>query len=493
MEAVAGLTASEDGRALLRATPRVVPVLRRLLGDRQDVAAAAASALVNLSADAELMDQILRAGTISLLMDALRDGGCQFKRTVVMLLVNLTQTPEGCDQVLQRSTAPGGPALGMHFRRFIQLFVQTVPPSPPRGGTASSAGGGGEGGDPYEYVGEILHNVSQLKEARAILTEPERGILPVLLAQLRSPSAIRRRGVAGVLRNICIDAGAAGGAELEYLLGPAVDVVTHLLFPLAGPDNHAPGEKDGMHPSLFAGGPLRQRERDALTRRWILEALSGLTATRPGRALLRTARAYPIVKSFHEWLEGSGREVVREGEGGHDIDMGAMDDDDDDDDEEGGALSVNDEATVAAVNRLVDQLFREDEVSHTREVTGRHDAAGSSSGASGPPVGMASGAPTATTSAAVSRGGAPDASVDDFELPVGMGPPLGRTPAAAPAVTPVPATSLAQLQARAPVPLAVAQLAAKRAAHGPDVGDDELESLCTPNLPDWEHGKWENE
>ena len=40
----------------------------------------------------------------------------------------------------------------------------------------------------------------QLKEARAIVLEVERGILPALLSQLSSPSVNRRRGTIGTIR-----------------------------------------------------------------------------------------------------------------------------------------------------------------------------------------------------------------------------------------------------------------------------------------------------
>jgi hypothetical protein len=40
----------------------------------------------------------------------------------------------------------------------------------------------------------------QIKEARAIVLEAERGILPALIPQLQSSSVVRRRGAAGVMR-----------------------------------------------------------------------------------------------------------------------------------------------------------------------------------------------------------------------------------------------------------------------------------------------------
>ncbi len=58
----------------------------------------------------------------------------------------------------------------------------------------------GTDSDVFEHAGEVICNVSQLKEARTILLEVERGILPALVVQLSSTSVTRRRGTMGAIR-----------------------------------------------------------------------------------------------------------------------------------------------------------------------------------------------------------------------------------------------------------------------------------------------------
>lgn len=265
-----GLSASADGRAVL-AGGRIVDELRRLLGSLSGgLAGQATKALVNLCDDAELLGQM--PALVPTLMELLRDDDCDFKRVVVMLLSNLSQSTEACERLLQLGGGGGGGGgapMGLYFRLLIQWFLAPV--------TAD---------DPFEFVAPLLQNLTQVPAARRILLEPERGILPPLLRQLGAASVVRRRGVAAVVRNLCFE---TGDAEVRYLLSPAVDSTTALLLPLAGPDRYCAEEKEGMPPALYAGSG-QQREADPATRRHVVEALVLLAATRPARDRLRSSR-----------------------------------------------------------------------------------------------------------------------------------------------------------------------------------------------------------
>lgn len=272
LEAVLGLTASTDGRTFLRGGP-IVDELRRLLGSFGDgVAGLAVKALVNLSEDVELQSQM--STLVPTLMELLRDDDCNFKREIVMLLANLSQSTDTCERVLQLQSSggsEGGMPMGLYFRLLIQWFL-----APLRS----------DGLDTFEYVALLLQNLTQVPAARHILLEPERGILPPLLRQLSSPQVIRRRGVSAVIRNLCFE---TSESAIVYLLSPAVDVITTLLLPLAGADRYLAEEKVGMPAALYKGA-LKQRESDPATRRHLLEALVLLAASRPARERMRSCR-----------------------------------------------------------------------------------------------------------------------------------------------------------------------------------------------------------
>lgn len=435
VEAVLGLTASPDGRELLKGT-QVAAQLRRLVGDLSVISSSAIKAMINLSADAAMLEQLLKQGMVSALMESLRDDSCGHRRLVVMLLNNLSQTGEGCSQILQRSEA-GGALMGLHFRRLIQWFVAPVKGPVLRGDPEL-----GNEADIFEHVAGILSNVTQESEARIIILEPERGILPALLPQLRSPSTLRRRGVAGTLRNCCFE---EDERLVRYMLSPGVDVATAALLPLAGPAEYKPEETVGMADALAHAGPGKQREADAQTRRALVEALLLLCLTRAGRDHLRSVRAYAVIRAFHHWLESEERLAalgIRSAHSGAGAGAGSERDGGADNGgvlvttRGGGAeeaeeelLPPDDLATVSAINRLVQQLFREDEVSHTSQVTGvsgsprpegaagaKPAASGSAAGAAGarlrPGVTIVPEAEAKAKAAAVSRG----AEVDDGEL-----------------------------------------------------------------------------
>lgn len=60
--------------------------------------------------------------------------------------------------------------------------------------------------DPFEHVAGILTNVTRLPQARQLLLQPGRGLLQLLVAQLRCPGEMRKRGSAGAVKNCCVEA-----------------------------------------------------------------------------------------------------------------------------------------------------------------------------------------------------------------------------------------------------------------------------------------------
>lgn len=88
-----------------------------------------------------------------MLMENLSDPECTTQRLSVMLLCNLSQTTAGCLQVLQLDER-GGALKGLHVRKLIQWFVRPV--------------SGDE--DPFEYAGQILHNVTQVRSRPLLIS-----------------------------------------------------------------------------------------------------------------------------------------------------------------------------------------------------------------------------------------------------------------------------------------------------------------------------------
>lgn len=150
--------------------------------------------------------------------------------------------------------------------------------------------------DPFQHFAAILMNVTQVESGRKFVLklpkeEGGKSVLEVLLPQLQSTNPIRRRGIAGMLRNCCLE------RESVWWMLNVVHVLTPILYPLAGPEELDMDEKVGMDPDLWLPGPDKQREYDTLTRQNLVETILLLCASgRQSRQTLRLARTYVILK-----------------------------------------------------------------------------------------------------------------------------------------------------------------------------------------------------
>ena len=201
-----------------------------------------------------------------------------------MLLANLTVDDAACEELLQLNS---GGMEGLHMALLLRLFVTSAvtldapvalpPPTAQQqqqqqaeqqqqqgqqqpqgqGQQQQQAGqqkqqqqpdaGGAEPaeGDPCEHLGAVITNVTRLKEGRAMLLEPGRGLLQALASQLLvvpgggGAGAGRRRGCAGALRNIFLSAEADG--SLDAVLADDA-VLERVLAPLSGAPNTDPDD-----------------------------------------------------------------------------------------------------------------------------------------------------------------------------------------------------------------------------------------------------------
>jgi len=337
--ALAGLTGSPDGLALLGASEAALAALCACVGAEAPVGEPAVKALINLSAYGPSRAAVAaRAPLAAALMEAARDARCGYARACVALLANVSASDAGAAAVLQR----GGAREGLHLRALLPLLA--APDGP-------------------DLLGAVFANVSRLPAARALLLDAERLLLPTIAAQLdRARPLARRATAAATLRNCAFE---TAPAAVAFLLSPAVDVVTALAAPLARPARYAPEEAEGMPAALAGARAGAAPEPDAGVRRLLCEALALLAAgSRAARDAMRAAKTYYVVRAFHWWLEGvEGDEAgdAGAGAGGGGVMLRALAPEEEAA-EEAARLAPDDEASVAAINALVQQLWRDDEV-----------------------------------------------------------------------------------------------------------------------------------
>mmetsp|Transcript_25119 Transcript_25119/g.27678 ORF Transcript_25119/g.27678 Transcript_25119/m.27678 type:complete len:419 (-) Transcript_25119:30-1286(-) len=159
--------------------------------------------------------------------------------------------------------------------------------------------------DPYQHFAAVLMNSTQTEVGKKFLLKlnynnnkndatakkSSSSIFELILPQLRSKNPIRRRGIAGTIKNCCIDSNSA------WWLLNEVNLMKHILYPLAGPEELTVDEKRGLDPDLWLDGPEKVRELDDFARLYLVDSILLLCASgRKSRETIRLARTYVILK-----------------------------------------------------------------------------------------------------------------------------------------------------------------------------------------------------
>jgi Domain of unknown function (DUF383)/Domain of unknown function (DUF384) len=84
------------------------------------------------------------------------------------------------------------------------------------------------------------------------------------------------------------------------LPAPGIDVLQHILLPLAGPEEFDLDAQEQLPDALQFLPQTKQREPDAVLRLTHIEALLLLCTTLWGRDYLRTHGVYEVVRALHE-------------------------------------------------------------------------------------------------------------------------------------------------------------------------------------------------
>ncbi|KAI5679048.1 hypothetical protein M9H77_09998 [Catharanthus roseus] len=214
VDIVRDYTGSDDGlQSLGKYSTVVVPSLSRLLAEKKEVSEPAAQALVNLSQNADIANKMVEAGIIKTAMDILYKQDADITQLLVMLLVNLTQLDAGIESLLQSGDEK---LLGLYVMKLVRSFC-----------TSSDER---KGGDPYEHVASVLVNISKKEVGRKLLLDPKRGLLKQIIRQFDSTNPLRKKGVAGTIRNCCFEA----ENQLQNLLLMSEFLWPALLLPVAG-------------------------------------------------------------------------------------------------------------------------------------------------------------------------------------------------------------------------------------------------------------------
>ncbi len=85
------------------------------------------------------------------------------------------------------------------------------------------------------------------------------------------------------------------------MLSEEVDILPHLLLPLAGPEELTEEEMEGMPEDLQYLDEDKKRETNKDIKKMLIEAVMKLCATQPGRKVVQDKRTYIIMREYHQW------------------------------------------------------------------------------------------------------------------------------------------------------------------------------------------------
>ncbi|KAL3336957.1 hypothetical protein AABB24_029569 [Solanum stoloniferum] len=262
VDIVRDYTGSEDGlESLGKYSNVVLPSLSRLLGEKKVVSEPAAQALVNLSQKPELAGKMVEMHMVRTSMETLYKQDCEIISLLIMLLVNLTQLDAGIDSLLQSADEK---MHGLYVMKLVRSFC------------SSSCDGKV---DPFEHVASVLVNISKKEHGRKLLLDQKRCLLKQIVRN-DSKSLLRKRGVAGTIRNCCFEA----ENQLQNLLLISEFLWPALLLPVAG--NKVYSEEDTQKMPLELASALsieREPVTDPEIRVQALEAIYLLILQEAGR------------------------------------------------------------------------------------------------------------------------------------------------------------------------------------------------------------------
>ena len=127
--------------------------------------------------------------------------------------------------------------------------------------------------------------------------------LSKVLVFTRHRSAIRRRGVASTIKNVCF---ATEGHAALLAKGEENNVLPYVMLPMMGQEEYGEEESEAMPEELQLLDPGHEREADGEILKIHLDTLLLLCSTRMGRDVLRGSGVYPVVRECHLAVEDEG-------------------------------------------------------------------------------------------------------------------------------------------------------------------------------------------
>jgi len=283
------LTGSTEGAELVSQCPQLVrTALEHTAARLQDThtppPAAALGALVNLAATKQGLAAV--AGRADLVEALVKRLACPAPcLALAPLAVNLTREEAGC-QVFLAHLDP---------LAFLRLLLAATTANTATADTATTATAD-IATSPCHQLMPIIRNISQLESGRALLLDESRFSLQRVLPLLNSGDAALRRAATATVYNCSF-----ATDSHQWLLSPTVDLASHLLLPLAGPDRYTDEERAELADMLQYLPDDKEILPDPEDRMLLLRTLIRLCTRRACREELRRQSVYYVLRELERW------------------------------------------------------------------------------------------------------------------------------------------------------------------------------------------------
>lgn len=164
----------------------------------------------------------------------------------------------------------------------------------------------------YDYLAYLFADLTKHPDIRKYFVTRQEydGVVPITKLKVftEHKSDIRRRGVAGAIKNVAFDV----ESHPAFFAEDEIHILPYILLPLMGSEDYDPEETMDMLPELQFLPPDKERESDPNIIQMHVETLMIFTTTRPGRDYMREIKVYPVVRETHLRVKDEGVRVACE-------------------------------------------------------------------------------------------------------------------------------------------------------------------------------------
>lgn len=146
------------------------------------------------------------------------------------------------------------------------------------------------------YLAPFICNLTQIEDVRNKIVKENIILLRLLPYTTYEKSIIRRGGIIGAIKNCCFNY----DLHKDLLLSPEIDILSHLLLPLAGPEEFDDEDTGKLPDDLQYLPPTKEREEDPDIRIMLIETLMLLCGRKENRDYVIGKNAYVILRELHK-------------------------------------------------------------------------------------------------------------------------------------------------------------------------------------------------